>query len=141
MGTRQPCRHSMQQFSQHVLVGYRPRCRGRRMHNTLLRIHPGTRVGGRGERRAGPYRGFEERKRFGSLGRNPHPRQTNSDAPAVTSGDAHATVNHVDEYVRGQIDTQGIENSWSLLNAAWRALLCGCRTFHLDRYVAEQVSV
>jgi len=25
----------------------------------------------------------------------------------------HATVNHVDEYVRGQIHTQGIENFWS----------------------------
>ena len=27
----------------------------------------------------------------------------------------HDTVNHVNEYVRGEIHTQGIENFWSLL--------------------------
>jgi transposase-like protein len=27
----------------------------------------------------------------------------------------HETVNHVEEYVRGQVSTQGIENFWSLL--------------------------
>ncbi len=27
----------------------------------------------------------------------------------------HETVNHMDEYVRGQVHTQGIENFWSLL--------------------------
>ena len=27
----------------------------------------------------------------------------------------HETVNHIGEYVRGQVHTQGIENFWSLL--------------------------
>ena len=27
----------------------------------------------------------------------------------------HETVNHVEEYVRGEVHTQGIENFWSLL--------------------------
>jgi len=38
----------------------------------------------------------------------------------------HKVVNHSQEYVRGQVHTQGIENFWSLLkrNAA-RHLRCG----------------
>jgi len=29
----------------------------------------------------------------------------------------HETVSHINEYVRGSVHTQGIENFWSLLNA------------------------
>jgi transposase-like protein len=50
----------------------------------------------------------------------------------------HATVNHVDEYVRGQIHTQGIENFWSLLKRTLRGTYVAVEPFHLDRYVAEQ---
>jgi transposase-like protein len=32
----------------------------------------------------------------------------------------HETVNHVEEYVRGQVHTQGIENFWSLLKRSLR---------------------
>lgn len=32
----------------------------------------------------------------------------------------HETVNHVEEYVRGQVHTQGIENFWSLLKRGLR---------------------
>lgn len=38
----------------------------------------------------------------------------------------HETVNHIEEYVRGQVHTQGIENFWSLLKRGLRGL-CGCR--------------
>ena len=51
----------------------------------------------------------------------------------------HATVNHVDEYVRGQIHTQGIENFWSLLKRQLRGTYIAVEPFHLDRYVTEQV--
>lgn len=51
----------------------------------------------------------------------------------------HATVNHVDEYVRGSIHTQGIENFWSLLKRQLRGTYVAVEPFHLDRYVAEQV--
>jgi transposase-like protein len=51
----------------------------------------------------------------------------------------HATVNHVDEYVRGQIHTQGIENFWSLLKRSLRGTYVAVEPFHLDRYVTEQV--
>jgi transposase-like protein len=51
----------------------------------------------------------------------------------------HATVNHVDEYVRGQIHTQGIENFWSLLKRTLRGTYVAVEPFHLDRYVSEQV--
>jgi transposase-like protein len=51
----------------------------------------------------------------------------------------HATVNHVDEYVRGQIHTQGIENFWSLLKRTLSGTYVAVEPFHLDRYVDEQV--
>jgi transposase-like protein len=51
----------------------------------------------------------------------------------------HETVNHVDEYVRGEIHTQGIENFWSLLKRTLRGTYVAVEPFHLDRYVTEQV--
>lgn len=51
----------------------------------------------------------------------------------------HETVNHVDEYVRGEIHTQGIENFWSLLKRSLRGTYVAVEPFHLDRYVTEQV--
>lgn len=51
----------------------------------------------------------------------------------------HETVNHVDQYVRGEVHTQGIENFWSLLKRGLRGTYVAVEPFHLDRYVAEQV--
>jgi len=51
----------------------------------------------------------------------------------------HETVNHVEEYVRGQVHTQGIENFWSLLKRGLRGTYVAVEPFHLDRYVSEQV--
>ena len=51
----------------------------------------------------------------------------------------HATVNHVEEYVRGQVHTQGIENFWSLLKRGLRGTYVAVEPFHLDAYVDEQV--
>jgi transposase-like protein len=51
----------------------------------------------------------------------------------------HETVNHVHEYVRGQVHTQGIENFWSLLKRGLRGTYVAVEPFHLDRYVSEQV--
>jgi transposase-like protein len=51
----------------------------------------------------------------------------------------HETVNHVEEYVRGEIHTQGIENFWSLLKRQLRGTYIAVELFHLDRYVGEQV--
>lgn len=51
----------------------------------------------------------------------------------------HETVNHVDEYVRGQVHTQGIENFWSLLKRGLKGTYVAVEPFHLDRYVDEQV--
>jgi transposase-like protein len=51
----------------------------------------------------------------------------------------HDTVNHVNEYARGQIHTQGIENFWSLLKRGLRGTYVSVEPFHLDRYVDEQV--
>ena len=51
----------------------------------------------------------------------------------------HETVNHLEEYVRGEVHTQGIENFWSLLKRGLKGTYVAVEPFHLDRYVAEQV--
>jgi transposase-like protein len=51
----------------------------------------------------------------------------------------HDTVNHLQEYVRGQVHTNGIENFWSLLKRALKGTYVAVEPFHLDRYVTEQV--
>lgn len=51
----------------------------------------------------------------------------------------HDTVNHVDEYVRGQVHTQGIENFWSLLKRGLKGTYIAVEPFHLDRYIGEQI--
>jgi transposase-like protein len=51
----------------------------------------------------------------------------------------HAAVNHIDEYVRGEVHTQGIENFWALLKRGLRGTYVAVEPFHLDRYVTEQV--
>jgi transposase-like protein len=51
----------------------------------------------------------------------------------------HDTVNHLEEYVRGQVHTQGIENFWSLLKRGLKGTYVAVEPFHLDAYVTEQV--
>ncbi|HEY1985179.1 MAG TPA: IS1595 family transposase [Terracidiphilus sp.] len=51
----------------------------------------------------------------------------------------HETVNHLVEYVRGEVHTQGIDNFWSLLKRSLTGTYIAVEPFHLDRYVAEQV--
>jgi len=51
----------------------------------------------------------------------------------------HETVNHMEEFVRGKIHTQGIENFWSLLKRGLNGTYVAVEPFHLDRYVTEQV--
>jgi transposase-like protein len=51
----------------------------------------------------------------------------------------HKVVNHSQEYVRGQVHTQGIENFWSLLKRGLRGTYVAVEPFHLDRYLDEQM--
>jgi transposase-like protein len=51
----------------------------------------------------------------------------------------HKIVDHVQEYVRGEVHTQGIENFWSLLKRGLKGTYVAVEPFHLDRYVTEQV--
>ena len=50
----------------------------------------------------------------------------------------HEIINHADEYVRGQVHTQGIENFWALLKRSLGGTYIAVEPFHLDRYVDEQ---
>lgn len=51
----------------------------------------------------------------------------------------HESVNHdADEYVRGQVHTQGIDNFWSLLKRSLKGTYIAVMPFHLFRYVDEQ---
>jgi transposase-like protein len=56
-----------------------------------------------------------------------------------TQSFVHETVNHLYEYVRGEVHTNGIENFWSLLKRGLKGTYVSVEPFHLDRYVGEQV--
>jgi hypothetical protein len=51
----------------------------------------------------------------------------------------HETVNHINEYVRGDVHTNGLENFWALLKRGLKGTHVAVEPFHLDRYVTEQV--
>lgn len=52
----------------------------------------------------------------------------------------HEQVNHaIEEYVRGEVHTNGIENFWSLLKRSLQGTYVNVEPFHLSRYVDEQV--
>src|SRR5207247_2810126 len=48
-------------------------------------------------------------------------------------------IHHAREYVRGQVDTNSLENFWSLLKRAIKGTYVSVDPFHLFRYVDEQV--
>jgi transposase-like protein len=58
---------------------------------------------------------------------------------ALRSQYVHQTVNHLDNYVRGQVHTNCLENFWSLTKRTLRGTYVAVEPFHLDRYVDEQV--
>jgi len=57
----------------------------------------------------------------------------------LLKGYLHQVINHTQEYVRGQVHTQGIDNFWSLLKRTLTGTYVAVEPFHLDRYVTEQV--
>ncbi len=52
---------------------------------------------------------------------------------------AHATVDHAERYVEGQVHTNGIENFWSLLKRGLHGTYVSVEPFHLFRYLDERV--
>ena len=50
----------------------------------------------------------------------------------------HQVVNHAEEYVRGQVHTNGMENFWSLLKRGLSGTYIKVEPFHLFRYIDEQ---
>jgi transposase-like protein len=50
----------------------------------------------------------------------------------------HNVINHAEEYVRGEVHTNGIENFWSLLKRTLRGTYVSVEPFHLFRYLDEQ---
>jgi transposase-like protein len=50
----------------------------------------------------------------------------------------HNVINHAEEYVRGNVHTNGIENFWSLLKRAIRGTYVSVEPFHLFRYLDEE---
>ena len=51
----------------------------------------------------------------------------------------HDAVNHVKEYVRDDVHTNGLENFWSLLKRGLRGTYVAVEPFHLERYLDEQI--
>lgn len=50
----------------------------------------------------------------------------------------HEFVNHAEEYVRGHVHTNGMENFWSLLKRSIKGSYVSVEPFHLFRYLDEQ---
>jgi transposase-like protein len=50
----------------------------------------------------------------------------------------HQYVDHMKEYVRGHIHTNGLENFWTLLKRAIKGTYVAVEPYHLHRYVEEQ---
>jgi transposase-like protein len=50
----------------------------------------------------------------------------------------HETVNHMNEYVRGQVSTQAVENFWSCLKRTLTGTYVAVEAVHMDKYLAEQ---
>ena len=50
----------------------------------------------------------------------------------------HQVINHAEEYVRGNIHTNSIENFWSLLKRGIKGTYVSVEPFHLFRYLDEQ---
>jgi hypothetical protein len=50
----------------------------------------------------------------------------------------HDVINHAQEYVRGHVHTNGIENFWALLKRGLGGTYISVEPFHLFRYIDEQ---
>lgn len=51
----------------------------------------------------------------------------------------HDVVNHAEQYVKGSVHTNSLENFWSLLKRTLRGTYVAVEPCHLERYVDEQV--
>jgi transposase-like protein len=51
----------------------------------------------------------------------------------------HEVVNHSEQYVKGRVHTNGLENFWSLMKRGLKGTYVCVEPFHLERYVDEQV--
>lgn len=51
----------------------------------------------------------------------------------------HEVINHAEEYVRGQVHTNGMENFWSLLKRSIKVTYVSVGPFHLSRYIDQQM--
>ena len=56
----------------------------------------------------------------------------------TTDGFIHDFVDHTEQYVKGQVHTNGIENFWSLLKRALKGTYVAVEPFHLQAYCDEQ---
>lgn len=50
----------------------------------------------------------------------------------------HRVINHAEEYVRGNVHTNGCENFWSMLKRSIKGTYISVEPFHLFRYLDEQ---
>jgi transposase-like protein len=53
-------------------------------------------------------------------------------------GFTHEFIDHAEEYVRGQVHTQGLENFWSLMKRSLKGTYVSVEPFHLQAYADEQ---
>lgn len=72
-------------------------------------------------------------------------RGSNLMTDAATSYDGlarhfvHQVINHAEEYVRGEVHTNSLENFWALFKRMLKGTYVSIAPFHLQRYVDEEV--
>jgi hypothetical protein len=50
----------------------------------------------------------------------------------------HEIIDHAEEYARGQVHVNGLENFWSLLKRSLSGTYVSVEPFHLHQYINEQ---
>jgi ISXO2-like transposase domain len=53
-------------------------------------------------------------------------------------GFEHEFIDHTEQYVKGQVHTNGLENFWSLFKRALKGTYVSVEPFHLQAYCDEQ---
>ena len=94
-----------------------------------------------GEVRAQVIENLSESLRIGSIRKNTEEGSTvmtDFGCSDVGGEFVHEFINHQEEYVRGNVHTNGIENFWSLLKRGISGTYVSVEPFHLSAYFDEQ---
>jgi transposase-like protein len=80
----------------------------------------------------------ENVRRHVAIGATVHTDELFSHQGLERHGYVHNVINHAEQYVDGNVHTNGMENFWSLLKRTLKGTYVSTEPFHLFRYLDEQ---